>query len=69
MFLHVKYSAVYFVICKGSGWRVVLSWPLCSAVNDCAKYKVTEHLALPTLQSRKVPANSVHGDAAWKLAK
>lgn len=44
-------------------------WPVCTEVNDCAKYKATEHQALPTLESRNVLANSFHGDAAYKLAK
>lgn len=56
-------------ICRGSRWRVVVWPPLCTDVNDCAKYKAIECWALPTLQSRNELANSFHGDAAYKLAK
>ena len=47
----------------------VVLWPSCKGVKDCAKYKATQHQALPTLESRNVLANSFHGDAAYKLAK
>lgn len=45
------------------------SQPLCTDVNDCAKYQAVEHQALPTLGSRSVLANSFNEDTAYKLVK
>lgn len=45
------------------------SQPLCTDVNDSAKYQAMEHQALPTLGSRNVLANSFNEDIAYKLVK